>query len=158
MLRQSEFVALGSLRSPSFSPRGNIIIHCGELKGWWTNAVKARGHYVQQAAEGRREETEGEPQEMFHVQSAASLFFFFLSSPLLSARLLSPSPWNEMLEGPDGHRGLIRVCCCPPVLLVSFSSVSQKGGGGVCSLCAAGWGAAVFSSYSFLLFLLSFWL
>lgn len=64
----------------------------------------------------KREEDRGRShREMLHVQSAWVLFS--LCCPVLSALLLfsvSLCSWNETLEGPDGHSGLIRVCRRPP--------------------------------------------
>lgn len=67
---------------------------------------------------GRGERREGSHRETFHVQSARVFSLSALSSTLLPLLLLLSlsTPKLKMLEGPESHRGAIRVCCSPSVL------------------------------------------
>lgn len=78
---------------------------------------------TQRGKEERRQR--GSHREMFHVQSAGVFILFAPSSPFLSVLLLLSlfTPELKMLERPESHRGVIRVCCSPSNL-PSLSSLS----------------------------------
>lgn len=94
--------------------------------GLMNNCSESEGALCTTSREGKEERRwGGGPQGDISCSISASLFFFFcvhdhvrlsflfssFSSPL---SLLTPE--LKMLEGPESHRGVIRVCCSPSVL------------------------------------------